>query len=46
MHERAVDVIRKLIEVGAHVNAEDEAQKTPLFYASENNKSRVLPILL
>lgn len=41
-----VDIVRRLIELGSDVNAIDEERKSALHYASENGKSKVIPILV
>jgi ankyrin repeat protein len=39
-------MIRTILEHGAQVNARDADGKTPIFYASEQGRSRVIPILM
>ena len=41
-----VDAITLLLKAGARVNARDADNRTPLFFAMVNNKSRAFPVLL
>jgi len=39
------DVVQTLLDAGASVNARDDGGKTPLDYAEENGRVRLIPLL-
>ncbi|EAR84800.2 EF hand protein (macronuclear) [Tetrahymena thermophila SB210] len=43
---KQIDIVRTLIEFGAKVNSRDKEGKTPLYYAAEQGRTRVIPILM
>ncbi|KAL4487131.1 hypothetical protein ABPG72_001583 [Tetrahymena utriculariae] len=43
---KQIDIVRTLIEFGANVNSRDKEGKTPLYYAAEQGRTRVIPILM
>lgn len=45
-NQKQVNIIRTLLELKSDINAVDEDRKTPLHHASENAKTRIIPILI
>lgn len=45
-NQKQINIVRTLLELKSDINAVDEDRKTPLHHASENAKTRVIPILI
>lgn len=43
---KQVEIVRALLEYGTDVNSRDKEGKTPLYYAAEAGRTRVIPLLM
>jgi ankyrin repeat protein len=45
-HPKQTDMVLKLLNLGADVNALDNERRTPLHHAAESGKAKIVPILV